>query len=350
FYGPFSFVDELRRDKDGNIVSGEDRDAAFDVVDEEGHANPIYRRHTKHDVDMIKGIAAHIWQSALVAKDLGDSKPISDHEIDASDESVSAGRVIFATNCLSCHSIEPDLVEGTGIVPFIDLAGEIVNDELPLVYKQVTELMAAPKYAYSIDGQVVRDGHGNPMTNEFIYSIAANLSRIGEKADADYLVEWVLQPRLRNKHSIMPSFWPALSGTPEGMDRDALNETIAAFEAKDVASLSLDDQLLYFNAKRERGDIDAASIQGYRSAVRAYALAQPIMENASENEANVDFGANTNSASIVRRLREALQSYDQARKVVAYLTTLKIDKTLRKGMEDKTSGYIGDYKYNARVG
>jgi cytochrome c551/c552 len=91
--------------------------------------------------------------------------------------------------------------------------------------------------------EAARDKDGLLLKNEDVYSWAANLSREGEKNNPDYLVEWILQPRSKDPHSVMPSIWSAAANFQlSAANVAALEERIkAAFTRGGVADFTKTD-------------------------------------------------------------------------------------------------------------
>ena len=174
FYGPFSY----EKDDEGNAVLDD-------------HGNQVLNTE---NVEALKLIVAYVWQASKWSKDRGLIKtpgggnsygvPVGDAA------SVSRGKDLFETRgCMGCHTDKPDIeVKGGNIMP---------------VGKYLTP---AGKPTMSVD-DAARDKQGLLVKNEDVHSWAANLSRVGEKNNPDYLVEWILQPRSKDKHSVMPSIW-----------------------------------------------------------------------------------------------------------------------------------------------
>jgi|GEM_PF-3976078 len=332
WYGPFAFVDQ-----EEVAAAGGDVSEAFAP----GHAgNPLYRRLNKQTVDAMKGVIQHIYQSSLVAADLNKINRVSNHSLESADAAKGEG-LFQDKGCMSCHGASPDLVKGSVSIP-IETYDEETGEVSYISYESSTEWMPAPRYRYRLDDKIQRDGHGNAVSNEFIYSFAANLSRIGEKADPSYMVEWVLQPRLRNKRAIMPSFWPAIAGTPEGLERDNLNKLIvdlnAATQGKQVEAL-LAARVHLADAKRMRGDIDQASRDLYASVRDAI--------NAKGETLPDGWGV------IRRNLDLALKGYGEALDMVKYLTGLRNPELLGEdgnyNAYDPVNGYIDNYSYAGKV-
>lgn len=337
WYGPFAFLDEKKI-----VAAGGEAHTAFtdDASDEMRYGNPLYRRYNKQTVDAMKGVSTYIWQAAKVSADLGDSPAPSRHNVPLDDpQAIADGRQLFAqgTGCMSCHSVENDLVKGSAVIPFTtyqpgvegaDSRGFLTeyvhfdgsSDMRPKVF------MPAPKYQYRMDGTLAYDGHGNPMTNEFIYGWAANLSRVGEKANPDYLVEWILQPRVRNYTSVMPSFMVDIAGTPPGPQRDAITAVIAQLMGRtDPAG-----RLLLADARRRRGDITPDALSFYREVLRDQAVLNADVQMRD---------------AMLEQLRRALFGYERAKLIVAYLMTLKHPELSEKGHAHEDNGWIGDYTY-----
>jgi len=341
WYGPLAFVDE----KEVEAAGGKAHEA-FGAIDENDPkwGNPLERLLVKQQVDKMKMVIAHTWQASRVAADLELVAKTNKHNVPVGDpQAIADGRMIFTqgTGCMSCHGVEPDLVKGTAAVPFTRYSpGEEGADSRGYVRdtrlfdgssEQFPKLwMAAPKYDYRVDRTYSKDGHDNYRTNEFIYSTAANLSRVGEKADPDYLVEWVLQPRLRNKHSIMPSFMAEIAGLPAGAERDAVSASIAQLQSRtDPAG-----KLLLADARRRRGDITPDAIASYRAALSDAAL----------KTANVP-----NRDAMLMHLENALKGYERAKLIVAYLMSLKNPELSALGHQHPENGWMPNYSYTGKV-
>ncbi len=331
FYGPFAFVDDKKV-----MEAGGDWKEAFDPDPDGKHGNSLYRRLNQENVKVLKMISSHIWQSSRVAQDMGDARTPDQHNIPVNDpEAIDKGRLLFTTRgCMGCHSIEPDLVKGKTTIPMlVEQDGDL---EVELQTKE--EWVSAPKYRYRVDGEVARDGHGNPLKNEYIYSHAANLSRVGEKAQPDYLFEWILQPRLRNKHSIMPSFWATIAGTPEGPARTKLDQSIERLELEmrvHSGKPPLALRLRLSDEKRKRGDLDPQSLALYTEVL-------------AEGKTLQD----QNSQVMLRELEEVFKAVEQARYITAFLSSLKHEslydsaKPALENFQNPLNGHIGDYQYS----
>jgi mono/diheme cytochrome c family protein/cytochrome c551/c552 len=325
FYGPFAFLDELKLEE-----AGGNPEDAFDSKENAG--NPLHRRYNKQTVEAMKKIIAYIWQSSRAANQLGDAPTPSSHGVAVGDaQAINDGRLLFSsTGCMGCHSTQPDLVRGSVSIPISTFDGENKKvhgrRDFTTEYKLTDEWIPAPKYEYRLDGQLSRDGHDNIQRNEFIYSFAANLSRVGEKATADYLVEWVLQPRVRNKHSVMPSFFAAIAGTPDGDERRKLDASIASLTGK----TDIDSKLQLADERRRRGDITPDALALYRGVVKDAAI-----------RARTD----TPSVDARVRLEKALEGYEKAKLIAAYLKSLVNPELAKSGWTSAQAGYIGDYDY-----
>lgn len=342
WYGPLAFVDE-----EEVLAAGGEAHEAFGAAsaDDPRNGNPLHRQLVKQQVDKMKLLIAHVWQSSRAAADLGVAAPVSSHNVPVGDpQAITDGRLLFTqgTGCLSCHSTEPDLVKASAAIPYSRFAGKGEPGTDERGYEHFTRLfdgksednpklwVPAPKYEYRLDGTYSTDGHGNYRTNEFIYSTAANLSRIGEKADPNYLVEWILQPRVRNRNSIMPSFMLEIAGLPEGAERNAVSASIAQLQSRtDPAG-----KLLLADARRRRGDITPDALTLYRS----------VLSDAGIRNADVP-----RRDAMMLDLENALKGYERARLIVAYLMSLKNPELSSLGHQSEENGWIPDYTYHGKV-
>lgn len=212
FYGPFSHA----VDEEGN-------------VEEDEFGNHVLNAE---NVQALKLITAYVWQASRWSLERGNiatpgggnsyGVPVGDGE------AIKRGKDLFdSRGCQGCHTATPDIALGK-------------DGKTPIpVGKYLT-----PEGKPTMDvHEAGRDKNGLLLHNEASYSWAANLSREGEKNNPDYLVEWILQPRSKDPHSVMPSLWSAAVDFPlSAANVQALEARIkAAFEKGGVADFTKTD-------------------------------------------------------------------------------------------------------------
>lgn len=198
FYGPFSYE---KNDETGEAV-----------LDDWG--NHVLN---SENVDALKLISAYVWQAAKWANERGIVKTPgggNSYGVKVGDkESESRGKDLFETRgCMGCHTDKPDL--------------DVVGKGKEAVPNPVGKYLTPDGKPTMDPARAGKDKNGLLLKNEQAYSWAANLSRVGEKNSADYLVEWILQPRKKDPHSVMPAIWS------QAADFDLSAASVAALEAR----------------------------------------------------------------------------------------------------------------------
>lgn len=211
FYGPFSH----ETDEDGNAVEDE-------------FGNHVLNAE---NVQALKLITAYVWQAARWNKERGNVATPGgggSYGVPNDAASIKLGKDLFdSRGCQGCHTAKPDIALGKDGKSAVPVGKYLTADGKPTM--DVNE--------------AGRDKNGLLLHNEDAYSWAANLSREGEKNNPDYLVEWILQPRSKDPHSVMPSIWSAAVDFPlSAANVQALDARIkAAFEKGGVADFTKTD-------------------------------------------------------------------------------------------------------------
>ncbi|MCC6573406.1 MAG: c-type cytochrome [Planctomycetes bacterium] len=191
FYGPFSYA------------TAEDGSPLYD-----DYGNPVLN---EENVQALKMISAYIWQASKWRMEWdgrhaggahGAVREPSQYGVANDPRSSAMGKYLFETRgCMGCHTTEPDIkLNGDSPVPAGKYRRTIHNEDGST--QVVTTMLVA---------EADKDKNGLAIKNENVYGWAANLSRVGEKNKADYIVEWILQPRKKDPHSVMPSLWTAVA-------------------------------------------------------------------------------------------------------------------------------------------
>ncbi len=178
FYGPFSYA----TDDDGEAIEDE-------------YGNHVLNHE---NVQALKLISAYIWQAARWSKErgiVGTPGGGNSYGVEIGNpDAIKLGQQLFdSRGCQGCHTAKPDIALGKDGKTPLPVGKYLTPDGKPTM-----DVHAA-----------ARDKSGLIVKNEDVYSWAANLSREGEKNNPDYLVEWILQPRSKDPHSVMPSIWSA---------------------------------------------------------------------------------------------------------------------------------------------
>lgn len=212
FYGPFSYA----MNDDGS-------------AEEDEFGNHVLNAE---NVQALKLIGAYIWQAARwnlergnVARPGGGGSygvPVGDAD------AIKKGKDLFESRgCLSCHTAAADIMLGKDGKTPVPVGKYLTPDGKPTMLVH----------------EAARDKNGLLVRNEEAYSWAANLSREGEKNNPDYLIEWILNPRSKDPHSVMPSLWSAaVDFELSAANVQALEAGIkAAFEKGGVADYTKTD-------------------------------------------------------------------------------------------------------------